>query len=74
VTKRYNDDGPPALDDIELDIAPANRWRWSALRRRQDDARQLIPRFYAPTAGRVRLDVRTCRRCGSRTCAGRSRW
>ena len=57
VTQRYNDEGPPALDNANLDIAPGES---VALVGPSGGGKttlvNLIPRFYTPTAGRVRLD------------------
>ena len=57
VTKRYHDDGPSALDDISLDIAPGESVALvGPSGGGQTTLVNLIPRFYAPTAGRLRLD------------------
>jgi ATP-binding cassette, subfamily B, bacterial MsbA len=57
VTQRYNDEGPPALDNANLDIAPGES---VALVGPSGGGKttlvNLIPRFYTPSAGRVRLD------------------
>jgi subfamily B ATP-binding cassette protein MsbA len=57
VTKRYADDGPPALDGVTLDIRPGES---VALVGPSGGGKttlvNLIPRFYAPTTGRVELD------------------
>jgi subfamily B ATP-binding cassette protein MsbA len=57
VTKRYTEEGRAALEDTELDIAPGES---VALVGPSGGGKttlvNLIPRFYTPTAGRVRLD------------------
>ena len=57
VTQRYNDEGTPALDNVNLEIAPGES---VALVGPSGGGKttlvNLIPRFYTPTAGRVRLD------------------
>ncbi len=57
VTKHYTEDGRAALDDIDLVIAPGES---VALVGPSGGGKttlvNLIPRFYVPTAGRVKLD------------------
>jgi subfamily B ATP-binding cassette protein MsbA len=57
VTKRYSEEGRPALEDVDLVIAPGES---VALVGPSGGGKttlvNLIPRFYVPTAGRVRLD------------------
>ena len=57
VTKRYTDERPPALDDVDLEIAPGES---VALVGPSGGGKttlvNLIPRFYMPTSGRVLLD------------------
>ena len=57
VTQRYNDEGTPALDNVNLEIAPGES---VALVGPSGGGKttlvNLIPRFYTPSAGRVRLD------------------
>jgi subfamily B ATP-binding cassette protein MsbA len=57
LTKRYSDDGRPALEDIELTIAPGES---VALVGPSGGGKttlvNLIPRFYLPSSGRVCLD------------------
>ncbi len=57
VTKRYTVDGRPALEDVDLDIRPGQS---VALVGPSGGGKttlvNLIPRFYAPSAGRVLLD------------------
>ncbi len=57
VTKRYAENAPPALSDINIDIAPGES---VALVGPSGGGKttlvNLIPRFYLPSAGRVLLD------------------
>jgi subfamily B ATP-binding cassette protein MsbA len=57
VTKTYTRDARPALDDVSLDISPGES---IALVGPSGGGKttlvNLIPRFYAPTAGRILLD------------------
>ena len=57
VTKRYNEDGRAALEDIDLKIAPGES---VALVGPSGGGKttlvNLIPRFYVPTSGRLTLD------------------
>ena len=57
MTQRYNDEGTPALDNVNLEIAPGES---VALVGPSGGGKttlvNLIPRFYTPSAGRVRLD------------------
>jgi subfamily B ATP-binding cassette protein MsbA len=57
VTKRYAEDGRPALSDVDLDIAPGES---VALVGPSGGGKttlvNLIPRFYLPSEGRVLLD------------------